>query len=269
MATPPLSRSDLDSLELFAHRAADATAAAISPHFRQQIGFDNKAAGSGYDPVTIADRDAEAAIRALIAEEYPSHGILGEEFGTSASTDPHQWVIDPIDGTRAFVLGMPTWGTLIGLEHAGAPVLGVMDQPFTGERFWSSGAGTWYKGPAHPTRRLSTRRGRTLADALMATTDPALFMPGAEADGFARVRAAVRTCRYGTDCYAYCMLAMGLVDIVVEAGLKPYDIVALIPIIENAGGIVTTWEGEPAGAGGRILACGDPTLHAEVMALLA
>jgi myo-inositol-1(or 4)-monophosphatase len=178
-------------------------------------------------------------------------------------------VIDPIDGTRAFLLGMPTWGTLIGLEHAATPVMGVMDQPFTGERFWSSGAGAWYKDPTGSTRRLATRRGVTLPNALMATTDPALFTPGAEADGFGRVKAAVRTCRYGTDCYAYCMLAMGLVDIVVEAGLKPYDIVALIPIIENAGGLVTTWDGKPARAGGRILACGDPALHAEIMTLLA
>jgi myo-inositol-1(or 4)-monophosphatase len=181
-------------------------------------------------------------------------------------------VLDPIDGTRAFILGMPLWGTLIGLEHGAVdgatPVLGVMNQPFTGERFWSDGrAAAWRRGegPAVP---LATRDCARLADAALTTTHPGLFVDPADRAGFAALEHAARLTRYGGDCYAYCLLAAGFIDLIVEAGLKPYDVVALIPIIESAGGIVTTWDGRPANAGGRILAAGDARVHAEALAVL-
>jgi myo-inositol-1(or 4)-monophosphatase len=180
-----------------------------------------------------------------------------------------KWVVDPIDGTRAFIMGYPLWGTLIGLVEDGVPRLGLLDQPFTGERFWSEGGAAYLRVREAADRRLSTRACAGLRHAVLSTTHPDLFEAGAEARGFARLKAAARMTRFGGDCYAYAMLAAGFVDIVAEAGLKPYDIVALIPIIEGAGGRVTTWDGGPASAGGRILATGDARVHDEALALLA
>ena len=253
----------------FAHQLADAAGAAILPHFRQRLTVDNKAGDGGYDPVTAADRAAEQAVRRLVKARFPEHGFEGEEFGSEAPSAPWRWVVDPIDGTRSFVLGMPVWGTLIALSRDGVPILGIMDQPFTRERFWSSGGAALLRGPDGRQTDLSSRACASLGEAMMMTTHPDLFAAGAEQDAFQRVKAKVRTCRYGGDCYAYCLLAAGHVDVIVEAGLKTYDVAALIPIIESAGGRITTWDGGPAAGGGRIAASGDPRLHDALLELLA
>jgi histidinol phosphatase-like enzyme (inositol monophosphatase family) len=250
-----------------AHVLADLAGAAILPHFRRRLKVTNKS-GAGYDPVTVADRAAERAMRAAIAKQFPEHGIVGEEFAPRPGAGSHQWVLDPIDGTRAFIMGSPLWGTLIGLLVDGAPVLGVMDQPYTRERFWGVKGRAHLRGPDGSTRRLKARECATLAEAVLTTTHPDLFAVRPEGAAFARVRARARMTRYGGDCYGYCLLAAGFVDIVVEAGLKPHDVVALIPIIEGAGGQITTWDNQPATDGGRILATGDRRLHAEAIALL-
>jgi histidinol phosphatase-like enzyme (inositol monophosphatase family) len=176
-------------------------------------------------------------------------------------------VLDPIDGTRSFIAGLPVWGTLIGLLHAGRPALGMMVQPFTGERFAGDGTRSWYRGPTGAAP-LKARPCAALSDAILFTTTPALFQ-GAERQAYDRVEHAVRLPRYGTDCYAYCMVAAGHADLVIESGLNVHDIVALIPVIEGAGGIVTNWQGGSAAGGGQVLACGDRRVHAEAMKRLA
>jgi len=261
-----MAASDADSLAVFVDRLADAAAKAIMPHFRASTEITNKGA-THFDPVTAADRDAEAAMRRLIAETYPDHGVIGEEYGSDRPEADNVWVLDPIDGTRAFISGLPVWGILIGLFEEGRPRLGMMAQPFTGERFAGDGRRAWYSGPDGK-KALATRPVAQLADAVMFTTSPYLFS-GDEGEAYRRVERAVRLARYGCDCYAYCMVAAGHADIVVEAGLQIYDIAALIPIIEGAGGRVTSWTGESAAAGGRVCATGDARLHDEVLATLA
>ncbi len=258
-----------EALIAFAHELADAAGAAILPHFRRRLVVDNKAGDGGYDPVTAADRAAELVVRDLVRARFPSHGFEGEEFGDEALEQPWRWVVDPIDGTRAFVLGLPIWGTLIGLTREGVPVLGVMDQPFTRERFWADEQASWMRDPNGQRSRLETRKAADLGSAQMTTTHPDLFAPGEERLGFERIKSTVQACRYGGDCYTYCLLAAGHIDLIVEAGLKPYDVTALVPIIERAGGVITTWDGGPASRGGRILAAGDKRLHAEAMRVLA
>ncbi|KMO21037.1 histidinol-phosphatase [Methylobacterium indicum] len=251
----------------FVDELATQSGQAILPFFRAAFATEDKAAGhAAFDPVTEADRAGEAVMRRLIKRSFPDHGILGEEFGTENPDAEYVWVLDPIDGTRAFIAGLPTWGTLIGLTRGGVPCYGLMNQPFTGERFYGDGEAAHCLGP-HGIRRLRTRRKGELSEAILHTTDPRLFGPG-DREAYGRVEAATRLARYGADCYAYAMLAAGHIDLVVEAGLKPYDIVAMIPVIEGAGGIVTTWEGEPAAKGGRIVAAGDKRLHEAALALL-
>ena len=249
----------------FFYRLADAAKAETLPRFRTGLDIVNKEAG-GYDPVTEGDRAAEAAIRTLITASFPEHGILGEEQGDIGLDRDQVWVIDPIDGTRAFISGVPTWGTLIGLQHKGRSVMGLMDQPFTGERFFADGSASWYCGPGGD-RQLKTRACPSLADAVLFTTSPHLFV-GDELRQYRAVESRVRLFRYGLDCYAYAMLAAGHVDLVVETMLKPYDVGALIPLIEQAGGVITTWDGGRPEQGGRIVAAGTAALHAEAMALL-
>jgi myo-inositol-1(or 4)-monophosphatase len=260
--------SQFKSFLALAHALADRSGDVIRPQFRRPIAVDNKAGAGAFDPVTKADRAAERAIARMIREQVPEHGLIGEELGAERSGATFQWVVDPIDGTRAFITGAPMWGTLIGLMHRGEPVLGLMDQPYTGERFWSERDGAKARDASGRVRRLRTRACARVGDAMMMTTSPDLFQDKAEADGFARVKREVRMTRYGGDCYAYCLLAAGFVDLVVEAGLKCYDVVALIPIIERAGGRITTWDGKPATDGGRIVAAGDPTLHQRALSLL-
>lgn len=252
-----------------AHALADRAAAAILPYFREPLTIDNKDSDGGFDPVTAADRAAEEAIAAHLAEVFPDHGLEGEEFGTRRPGARYRWVVDPIDGTRAFITGSPMWGILIGLLEERVPRLGLLEQPFTGERFWSDGAQSFARRHGGEPRLLRTRPCPRLAEAVLMTTDPLLFSGEAELRAFADVRAQARMTRYGGDCYAYALLASGFVDVIIESGLKPYDIVALIPIIEAAGGRVTDWSGGSAAAGGRILATGDPALHDEALAILA
>ena len=337
MSAGPVSSSNL--FAPFLDRLAEAASGAIMPHFRQGFAIDNKWK-AGFDPVTIADKNGETAMRALINETYPDHGILGEEHGPENLDAEHVWVLDPIDGTRAFITGLPTWGTLIGLRTNGVPSLGMMVQPYIGERFGGDGKTAWYDGPlgarqlktrpcekledatiftttpalfkngerqafdqieaavqlsryglrtngvpslgmmVQPyigerfggdgktawydgplgARQLKTRPCEKLEDATIFTTTPALFKNG-ERQAFDQIEAAVQLSRYGTDCYAYCMVAAGHGDAVIESGLQAYDIVALVPIIEGAGGVVTTWTGGSPADGGQIVASGDPRLH--------
>jgi myo-inositol-1(or 4)-monophosphatase len=251
----------------FVDELATVSGEAIRPFFRTTLGVENKSHTGVFDPVTAADRAAETAMRTLIRKTFPAHGIIGEEFGDERPDASYVWVIDPIDGTKSFISGMPAWGTLIGLLKDGAPVYGMMHQPFIGERFSGDGASARYRGPAGE-RHLSARPCAGLNEAVLFTTSP-LLMTEQERGRFQKVERAVRLSRYGGDCYAYCMIAAGFVDLVIEAGLKQHDIVALIPIVEGAGGIVTDWNGGPATKGGRILAAGDRRVHAEALRLLA
>jgi histidinol phosphatase-like enzyme (inositol monophosphatase family) len=250
----------------FLHRLADASAAAILPHFRVRTDISNKAGEGEFDPVTAADRGAEEVIREIITREYPEHGIVGEEYGTLNPGAEYQWYIDPIDGTRAFITGSPMWGTLIGLTHAGRPVIGIMNQPYTGERFWGDGASAFHRDTGGE-RPLRTRACASLGEAILTATTPDMFK---SEDGakFERLAGKVRLRRFGGDCYAYGLLAMGFIDAVVEASLKPFDIIPLIPIIEGAGGAVSGWDASPAASSSRVAACGDRALLPEVLRVL-
>lgn len=249
-----------------AHALADLSGKTIRPYFRRQLDVDNKAS-AGFDPVTIADREAERVLRKALAAQHPDHAILGEEFENHERDSPYTWVIDPIDGTKAFITGMPVWGTLIGLNVDGRASLGMMDQPFTGERFWTGPDASYWRLAGGRAKKIATRACRKIEDAILMTTSPDL-LPDDDLAAFLRVKAKVRLTRFGGDCYSYCLLAAGHVDVIIESGLKPYDIVALIPIIERAGGRVTTWDGGRPEAGGKIVATGDPKLHAAVLRLL-
>jgi len=251
--------------QAFLHRLADIAAGVILPHFREPIGIRSKEADR-FDPVTAADIEAERAMRAAIEAAFPDHGILGEELGGIKLDADSVWVIDPIDGTRSFIAGVPLWGVLIGLTENNVPRLGLMAQPFTGERFFGDGNTARYEGPGGA-RRLATRPCAAIGDATIFTTSPDLFT-AAEKSAYQRVEGKARLARYGLDCYAYCMIAAGFVDAVIEAGLKPYDILPLVPIIEGAGGRVTDWQGNPPGTG-QVVATGDARLHDQILALLA
>jgi histidinol phosphatase-like enzyme (inositol monophosphatase family) len=222
---------------------------------------------AGFDPVTEADRDAERAMRALIAARRPGDGVLGEEFPATEGTSGLTWVIDPIDGTRAFWSGATTWGTLIGLDAGEGPLLGLIDQPYVGERFMG-GLGRAEMRRGTERRPLAVRACAGLAEAVLYSTYPEIGTP-AERAGFEAVRDRVRLTRYGFDCYAYALVALGQVDLVIEAGLKPYDIQGPLAVIEAAGGVVSDWRGGPAHRGGRVIAAGDRRVHAEALALLA
>lgn len=254
-----------------AEAAADAAREACLARFRSPaLIADNKDA-DGFDPVTEADREAEAAIRAVLARLRPMDGVHGEEGEPSEGRTGVDWMIDPIDGTRAFLCGAPTWGVLIAATREKRPFVGVVDQPFTGERFVGISLEDhretrWRRGDS--TRRLSTRACDRLASATLLTTYPEVGSP-TERRAFEAVRDRVRLVRYGLDCYAYALLAHGLVDLVIEAGLKPWDVQALVPVVEGAGGVISGWRGEPCWDGGRVVAAGDPRIHAEALKLLA
>jgi histidinol phosphatase-like enzyme (inositol monophosphatase family) len=265
--TDTIDTDQLSELMGFAHQLADAAARATLPLFRNLESVENKLS-HGFDPVTPADRDAETAIRALIENHYPSHAITGEEFANK-SGDAFEWVIDPIDGTRAFMSGIPTWGTLIGLNFEGQPVLGLLDQPFTQERFFAAqGQGAQLRHIEIQTP-IATRACATLDNAVLATTSPDLFTDTPGDALWQKVCGQAKLTRYGGDCYNYALLALGQVDLVMEQGLKDVDIQPLIKIVEEAGGIVTDWQGGPAHAGGTAIACGDKSLHEKLLALLA
>ena len=233
--------------------------------FRKPVEISNKL-DDGFDPVTEADKAAETVLRKAILERFGNHGILGEEFGSINPDAQYQWIIDPIDGTKAFIAGLPTWGTLIGLYKDGQPFAGIMHQPFTGERYLCDGLKTML----HHNKQsglLKTSSVSSLSDSILMTTSPALFS-SEELPVYQKIEQAVKLPRYGTDCYAYCLLASGHVDLVVEAGLNAYDIAALIPIVEKAGGVFTNWQGGSAAQGGQVLAAANSNLHKAALELL-
>jgi myo-inositol-1(or 4)-monophosphatase len=266
-AATDMTSDRTEDLARFAAQLADAAGAAILPHFRTQLAPENKQTGGGFDPVTIADRAGEAAIRRLINAHYPEHGIIGEEYGRERTDAEFVWVIDPIDGTRAFMSGVPVWGTLIALLQNDRAILGVLDQPFLKERFSGNGLIAERSG-SEGRRRLTTRRPVRLADANVSvsssiTHDDAMF---------ARVRRLARSVRqlqFGADCYTVAMLAEGHVDIVIGyGGFEIYDIAAHIPIVTGAGGIVTALDGSDPLTAHDMIAAGDPDCHAAAVAVL-
>ena len=261
MANPDIAN---EAFAAFALQAARDAGRAILPHFRETIDIDDKGGTRGYDPVTEADRAAEATIRAAIAARYPDHGIEGEEHGRTSGTSRYTWVIDPIDGTRSFIVGHLHWATLIALHDGERPIVGVTHQPYIGESFVGvNGRAEWIRGDAR--KRLRTRRCARIEDAIVATTDPRLFVSARQRHAYEQASARARLVRFGGDCYCYTQVAMGLVDVVIETGLNAYDIQSLIPLIENAGGVVTSWDGSPCDRGGDVLACGDRALHGELV----
>ena len=259
--TDVLSADHLGDLEAFALELAQAAGAAILPVFRQGLAADDKAGpGRGYDPVTAADRGAEKAMRAAIRRRFPDHGCIGEEEGEDRPEAEFVWVLDPVDGTRAFVAGLPSWVTLIALRWRGAPVVGCIGQSYLDETYVGTRLGSrLLQGGVGVT--LQSRPCPRLTDAVIATTDPFLF-GGAEAGAWNQVRQAARLARYGCDGYAFARLAAGTLDLVAESGLRAWDIEAAIPLIEGAGGLVTDWRGEPLrpdnhARGGQVIAAGD------------
>jgi myo-inositol-1(or 4)-monophosphatase len=250
----------------FVDQLATASGDTILPFFRTALTVENKKAG-GFDPVTAADRAAEQSMRTLIRRQFPDHGILGEEYGSERTDAEYVWVLDPIDGTKSFISGMPVWGTLIGLMRFGEPVFGMMNQPFTHERFSGDGGGAHYRGPGG-NRHLRVRGCSSIEDALMYTTSP-LLMSRQDRAAFGILENKVKLSRYGGDCYHSCMLAAGHIDLIIETELKPYDIIPLIPIITGAGGIVSTWENGPAQRAGRVIVAGDKRVHQAALELLA
>ena len=258
--------TDLTKLWPVAESMADAAREVTLRHFRERgLAADSKEVH--FDPVTIADRDAEAAMRAILERDRPEDGILGEEHGVKEGTSGLTWVLDPIDGTRGFISGTPTWGVLIAVSDDTGPRLGIVDQPYIGERFMGGAGRAVVDGPLGR-RDLSVRDTTALSEAVLFTTFPEVGTPEDRA-GFQRVAAEVKLTRYGCDCYAYALLAAGQIDLVIEAGLQAYDIQGPLAVIEAAGGIVTDWSGGPAHMGGRVLAAATPELHASAMALLS
>ncbi|MEQ9261426.1 MAG: histidinol-phosphatase [Roseovarius sp.] len=249
-----------------AHAVADAARGAILPHFRKAgLEAENKRVG-GFDPVTQADRAAEEAMRQVLRIRRPQDAVLGEEFGHAAGQSGLTWVLDPIDGTRAFLSGTPTWGVLIAVSGEAGPLYGIIDQPYITERFEGGFGRARMRGP-HGEENLATRGARPLSEAILFTTFPEIG-DAAERAAFEAVSAEVRLTRYGMDCYAYALLAAGQIDLVIEAGLQPYDIQAPLAVIEAAGGIVTDWQGGPAHEGGRVLAAANRVQHQAALELL-
>ena len=261
-----LSQSLEKELKQVAGAAADAANKVTLSYFRfGELATESKEQ-DGYDPVTRADREAELAIRDVLAQLRPDDGILGEEFGQKAGTTGLTWILDPIDGTRGFVAGTPNWGTLISVERDGQPLLGQIDQPYIGERFLGVGTGATLRHGGK-TRDIGTRATRPLSEAIIFTTFPEVGTKEQEA-AFHRLARKTQLTRYGMDCYAYALLAAGQIDLVVEAGLAKYDIHAPAALIAAAGGIVTDWKGGPAHQGGDALAAANPEIHAAAMAVL-
>jgi histidinol phosphatase-like enzyme (inositol monophosphatase family) len=262
----------LNTFETFAIELAEAAGAAILPLFRADHGLEDKgaAAGRDFDPVTAADRGAEAAIRQAIAARHPDHGVLGEEYGEDRADAEFVWVLDPIDGTRGFIAGLPLWTTLIALRWRGRPVVGLIAQPYLEEVFIGTALGSRLIRP-DGVRQLATRPCPRLAEALVGTTDPAAYFSAHEQAAFEPLRRATRLTRLGGDAYNFAMVALGTMDLVVEpSALKPWDIEAAVPLIEGAGGAVTDWRGAPVGSkGGQVLAAGDRSCLEAALPLLA
>jgi myo-inositol-1(or 4)-monophosphatase len=257
---------DWQELTRFAIVLAGASAAAILPYFRRNAAVEVKD-GPDWDPVTEGDRAGERAIRALIEERYPDHGINGEEYGVKEGRSGFTWILDPVDGTRAFVCGMPTWATLIGLSFEGRPVIGLMNQPFVGEMFYGSPEGAWIdtRGESHPIR---TRRGVTLAAAAVGTTAPELYRDARDREVLERLKARARMVRYGGDAYFFALVAAGHLDIAMDANMQAYDIAPLLPIVAGAGGVFAEWNGGEAAKGGSVITAGSRLLLDEALAAI-
>lgn len=257
-----MTSAERDELTRFALTLAEAAGRAILPHFRAHAPIDIKAAET-WDPVTEGDRAGERAIRQLIEKQYPSHGIIGEEYGTTAGTSALTWILDPVDGTRAFVSGLPTWATLIALYADGKPLLGVMSQPVVGDVFFGHAGGAWleHRGSRNP---LRVAPPRPLAEAMGGTTSPHLYK-GADDRAFQRLHAASKYIRYGMDCYSFSLMAAGHLDFALDPVLQIYDIAALIPIMEGAGGVVSTWTDNDPTKGGNVIAASSKALLDEAL----
>lgn len=260
-----MKSAELDQLTRFALALAEAAAKEILPHFRENAPVDIKE-GALWDPVTEGDRAGERVMRQLIGKHYPNHGIIGEEYGTSTGTSGLTWILDPVDGTRAFVIGLPTWATLIGLYADGKPLLGVMCQPFVGDTFFGHHEGAWldHRGNLAPIR---VRAGRNMAGALVGTTAPHLYTGTSQAP-FQRLARTARTVRFGLDCYSFGLLAAGHLDIAMDPRLQIYDIAALIPIMRGAGAIVGSWTDNDPAQGGNVLAAASQALYDEARNLM-
>lgn len=260
--------SDFEAQDLISTAADLAAAARVATlqHFRSDgLTADNKEVAR-FDPVTVADRLSETRMREILARRRPQDGILGEEFAPVAGTSGLTWVLDPIDGTRGYLSGTPTWGVLISVRDAVGPIYGLIDQPYIQERFEGGLGRAEVNGPMGR-RALKTRAARPLSDAILFTTFPEVGTPE-EGAAFRRVAPKARLVRYGMDCYAYALIAAGQIDLVIEAGLQAYDVQAPIAVIEAAGGIVTDWQGRPCPQGGQVLAAANAEIHAEALALL-
>jgi len=266
MSDALLGGLDRDLVQRTLLAAADAAATRTLPGFRTPLAVENKWE-TGFDPVTAADRDAEIAVRAVLSDAFPDHGIIGEEWDAKASAGAFDWIVDPIDGTRAFISGVPVWGTLIGLLHNGRAVAGLMAQPFTDETYIGLPGGSFYRH-AGVTAPIRTSGVTELRHAKLTATSPDIFERAGTTVQMDRLKAATQMLRWGLDCYGYCLLAAGHIDLVAESALKNVDIAPLIPIIQNAGGVVTTWDGAPAENGGSCIAAATPQLHEAAMKVL-
>lgn len=266
MRTTVTDKALRHELTCTAHAMADAARGAVLSHFRQSdLTAENKL-DDGFDPVTQADKAAEREMRAVLAARRPEDAIIGEEYGPEAGASGLTWVLDPIDGTRGFLSGTPTWGVLIAVGGAGGPELGMIDQPYIGERFWGGWGQAEMTGPQGG-RALRTRAGRRLSESILFTTFPEIGS-AEERAAFEAVKREVQLTRYGMDCYAYALLAGGHIDLVIEAGLSNYDIQAPLALIEAAGGRVTDWRGAPVHEGGRVLAAASAEQHAAALEFL-
>lgn len=261
-----VSGDEAAELVATAHALADAARDATLAHFRQAGLSAETKETDRFDPVTVADRLSERQMRAILAARRPQDGILGEEYGATAGTSGLTWVLDPIDGTRGYLSGTPTWGVLVAVSDAGGPLFGIIDQPYIRERFEGGFGRAEVNGPSGRAA-LKTRAPRDLSEAILFTTFPEVGTPE-EGAAFRRVAGGVKLVRYGMDCYAYALLAAGQIDLVIEAGLQAYDVQAPIAVIEAAGGMVTDWSGRPVHQGGQVLAASCPELHAKALELL-
>lgn len=261
-----MNRPDWLELTRFAIALARASAEEILPYFRQNAAVDVKE-GPVWDPVTEGDRAGERIIRRMIEDRYPDHGIIGEEYGVKEARSPFTWVLDPVDGTRAFVCGMPTWATLIGLSHEGKPALGLMNQPVVGDMFYGNPEGAWheYRGKSSPIR---TRTGVPLARATIGTTAPELYRSPENQRRFQELRTKAQLTRYGGDAYFFCMMAAGHIDIAMDCGLQPYDITPLLPVVTGAGGFAAEWTGGDLSRGGNVITAGSRALLGEALAIM-
>lgn len=263
-----MNHTDVGAALAFAEELLQEAGRIALGHFRQPLDVANKLADGRFDPVTIADREVESFLVERIRARFPDHGIVGEEHGALDGDSRYSWIIDPIDGTRAFISGVPAWGILLGLRDAGRCVGGLVHQPYLEETFSGSAAGGWWLRRGER-RRLQTRATARLADAILYCTHPSIFPDAEQLAAFEHVAARCRLMRYGGDCYSYCLLALGHIDLVIEGGLQAYDIQPLIPIIEAAGGVVTGRHGEDASNGGFVVAAASRALHAEALERLA